>query len=102
MDQTIPDTADLNTPASEATGTKLAANNCPQPPPPQMVFFARRDEYVDNLLKVVNSDPRLKQMGAEVEALHREYDTLAHHYNDIKAQSVAAAGKNKPKSTTRQ
>jgi hypothetical protein len=47
---------------------------------------------VDNVIKVINSDPRLKNMAQELDAMHRERDALAHKYDDIKKKNMATNG----------
>jgi hypothetical protein len=83
-------------------GDITAQGTCYEPPSAEVIFFARKDAYVNNVLKVIGADPRLKQMADEVESLHREREKLSHRYDDLKAQQVSAAGdKNKYRPTVR-
>jgi Skp family chaperone for outer membrane proteins len=41
---------------------------------------------------VIDSDPRLKKMATELDAMHRERDALSHKYDDIKKKKNSANG----------
>lgn len=43
-------------------------------PPPEHVLLQRETEWRDNLLRVINSDPRLQQLFRERERLQRRYE----------------------------
>ncbi len=69
---------------------------CYEPPSAEQLFFHRRDEYVENMLKVVKNDPELTKMFQEVEALHRERVQYEHRFDELRAaQRAEQAEKNK-------
>jgi hypothetical protein len=70
-------------------GQVLSEGACYEPPSAELIFFDRRTAYVNNVLKLIDSDPRLKDMASELDTLHRQRDSLARKYDDIKAQDVA-------------
>jgi hypothetical protein len=45
---------------------------CRQPPPPQLVLMERTRDWYQHMLKVTNSDPRLKNMAGRLDDLYRE------------------------------
>ena len=63
------------------------------------MFFHRRNDYVNNMLKVINSSKELRQIYNEVEALHRERAQYENRYEELKALKVSEEG-NKPKNRT--
>ncbi len=73
-------------------GQVLSEGACYEPPSAELIFFDRRKAYVNNVLKIIDSDPRLKDMASELDSLHRQRDLLARKYDDIKAQDVALKG----------
>jgi hypothetical protein len=73
---------------------------CYEPPSADQLFFHRREDYVNNMLKVINSDPDLKQVAAEVEALHRERAQYENRYQELRAIRVSEQGernRNRPR-----
>jgi hypothetical protein len=75
---------------------------CYEPPAAEQLFFHRRDEYVDNMLKVVNADPDLRKMAQEVEKLHLERSAYEHRFDELRAIKVAErADKTRNKTTVR-
>jgi hypothetical protein len=79
----------LSLTARDEEGQVLSQGACYEPPSAELIFFDRRKAYVDNVIKLIDSDPRLKDMASELDSLHRQRDTLARKYDDIKAQDVA-------------
>ena len=64
---------------------------CYEAPPAELVMLERQQEYMGNLVKVVNSDPRLKAMVMEREALEHEGQMLTNRYAELEALDAAAA-----------
>lgn len=62
---------------------------CYEPPPPELVLFARRTEFERHVLEVVNSDPRLKAMVLEREALENEGLSIRERYLSLYAERFA-------------
>ncbi len=84
-------------------GNVTGQGPCYEPPSAEQLFFARREEYVSTVLKVIKSDPRLEELYTDVESLHKERMQLSHRFDDLKAQQVSSGGqKNRARSTTRQ
>jgi hypothetical protein len=73
-------------------GNVLSEGACYSPPTAEQIFFSRREAYVSNVIKVIDSDPRLKKMATELDAMHRERDALSHKYDDIKKKKIATNG----------
>ena len=67
----------------------LSHGACYEPPNAELIFFAQREDYVKNVLKVIDSDPRLQKMAADLDVLHRERDALSHRYDDLRAEKEA-------------
>jgi hypothetical protein len=75
---------------------------CYEPPSAEILFSHRRDEYIDNMLKVVNDDPDLRKMAQDVENLHRERAAYEHRFDELRAQQVAdRAGRSRNRTTVR-
>ncbi|MEO8313949.1 MAG: hypothetical protein ABI645_04050 [Pseudomonadota bacterium] len=73
---------------------------CYEPPTAEQIFFHRRDDYVDNMIKVINDNKELKQLAAEVEGLHRERAQYENRYEQLRAQKVSEQGeKNRSRPT---
>lgn len=73
---------------------------CYEPASAEQIFFHRRDEYIENMLKVVNGDPDLKKMMQDVENLHRERAAYENRYKVLRAQQVAEKGQRNQNRTT--
>ena len=67
----------------------LSRGVCYEPPNAELIFFAQREDYVKNVLKIIDSDPRLQKMAAELDAMHRERDSLSHRYDALRAEKQA-------------
>jgi hypothetical protein len=77
-------------------GNVTSNGACYEPPSAEQLFFHRRNDYVNNMLKVIKSDPDLLKMYQEVEALHRERAAYEHRYDQLRAEKLAEqAEKNK-------
>lgn len=88
--------------ARDEEGQILSRGTCYEPPSAELIFFGRREAYVNNVLKVIGSDPRLQQIYQEVESLHAERESLSRKYDDLKAQEMAArAAKPRTRPTVR-
>jgi hypothetical protein len=75
---------------------------CYEPPSADQLFFHRRAEYVNNMLRVIKSDPDLTKMYVDVEALHRERAQYENRYDELKAAKLAEqAEKNKSRPAVR-
>jgi hypothetical protein len=73
-------------------GVVTANGVCYEPPSAELLFFHRRNDYVDNMLKVINSDPDLAKLAQEVEALHRERAQHENRYEQLRAIKVSERG----------
>ena len=81
-------------------GNVTANGACYEPPSAEQLFFHRREDYVVNMLKVINSDPDLKAVAAEVEALHRERAQYENRFRQLQAIKVSEQGernRNRPR-----
>lgn len=86
----------------EDSASIVSEGPCYQPPSADLIFFSRRNAYVENMLKVIRSNSSLSKMYDEVEALHRERAMMARRYDDLKAQAVAdRAERPRNRTTTR-
>jgi len=73
---------------------------CYEPPSAEQLFFHRRDDYVNNMLTVINGDPDLKKLASEVEALHRERAQYENRFEELRAQQLkdqAEKNRNRPR-----
>jgi hypothetical protein len=92
----------LSLQAKDDEGNVLSEGACYEPPSAEQLFFHRRDDYVDNMLKVINSDPDLAKLAQEVEALHRERAQHENRYEQLRAIKVSERGeKNRNRPTVR-
>jgi hypothetical protein len=73
-------------------GVVTANGVCYEPPSAEQLFFHRRNDYVDNMIKVINSDPDLAKLAQEVEALHRERAQHENRYEQLRAIKVSERG----------
>lgn len=85
---------------NDEDGNLRSQGPCYEPPSAEQLFFARREEYVKQVLATINSNSSLKRMYAEVEMLHRERAMLSKRYDDIKAQRVSDQGEKNRNRTT--
>ncbi len=69
-------------------GNITAEGACYTPPTAEQIFFSRREAYVDNVIKVTNSDPRLMKLASDLDKMHRERDALSHKFDEIKKNNV--------------
>jgi hypothetical protein len=65
-----------------------------QPPPPQLVLMERSNRWAVEMMKVVNSDPRLKEQAGHLDELYRELRQVQAKYTEIKVDEL-------PEKTTR-
>lgn len=83
-------------------GNVTSQGPCYEPPTAEQLFFARREEYVRNMVKVIDSNSVLQKMYTEVELLHRERASLENRFQQIKDQQISdAAEKNRYKPAIR-
>jgi hypothetical protein len=75
-------------------GVVIANGVCYEPPSAEQLFFHRRSDYVDNMLKVINSNPDLVKLAQEVEALHRERAQHENRFEQLRAIKVSERGEN--------
>lgn len=68
-----------------ATFTALPTRT-PTPTPAPMVPAARRAEFADNLLRVINSDPQLYDMAAELAGMYQEMDRVQDRYVKLRQE----------------
>lgn len=81
-------------------GVVTSNGACYEPPSADQLFYHRRNDYVTNMLKVIDSDPDLRQIADEVEALHRERAQYENRYNELRAIKVSEQGernRNRPR-----
>ncbi|MEO6081440.1 MAG: hypothetical protein ABIQ86_16965 [Steroidobacteraceae bacterium] len=86
--------------ARDADGNITAQGPCYEAPPVQLIFFSRQDAYVNNVIKVIQDNPQLKEIAVEVETLHRERAELERKFYDIKAKAAVdrkEKNQNRPK-----
>jgi len=65
-----------------------------QPPPPQLVLMERSKRWAIEMMKVVNSDRRLKEQAGHLDELYRELRQVQSKYTQIKVDDM-------PEKTTR-
>jgi hypothetical protein len=61
--------------------TDLPAPVVYRPPPPQLVLMEGSGRWYDHMMKVTNSDPRLKQMADHLGGLHEELSAAQRRYD---------------------
>jgi hypothetical protein len=61
---------------------------CFQPPPPQLVLMERSNRWAVEMMKVINSDPRLKEQAGHLDDLYRELRTVQRKYTQIKSEDL--------------
>jgi hypothetical protein len=86
--------------AKDEEGNVTAQGPCYEPPSADQLFYHRRNDYVTNMLKVINSDPDLKKIAEEVEGLHRERAQYENRYEQLRAIKVSEQGernRNRPR-----
>jgi hypothetical protein len=69
-------------------GNVTSTGPCYEPPSAEQLFFHRREDYVNNVMKVIKSDPDLIKMYEEVESLHRERAQYENRYEQLKAAKL--------------
>lgn len=74
----------------DGTTTDFSPGACYTPPSPQVVLDKRARDYSNNLMKVINSDPRLKNMAGNLDQLYTELLGIQQKYLRIKASSDAS------------
>jgi hypothetical protein len=70
-------------------GNVTANGVCYEPPSAELLFFHRREDYVTNMLKVVDGNASLRKMFDEVESLHRERVQYEHRFDELRAAKLA-------------
>jgi hypothetical protein len=89
--------------AKDEEGNITGQGPCYEPVSAEVLFAARREEYLTTVLKTIAGDPGLKDMYNTVENLHKERAQLSRQFDDLKAQQVSnSAQKNRTRSSTRQ
>jgi hypothetical protein len=58
----------------------------PSATPAVMVSATQRTEYADNVLQVINSDPELHDMAAELVGMYQEMDRVKGHYVKLRQE----------------
>jgi hypothetical protein len=67
--------------------------NCSRPPPPDLVLMEGTDKWYAHMMKVTNSDPRLREMAGRLDGLHQEMTLVQRRYGEMTdAQKAAQAG----------
>jgi hypothetical protein len=68
--------------------------NCYHPPPPQLVLMERSKDWAVHMMKVINSDPRLKDQAGHLDDLYQELRSVQLKYSKAKGEEL-------PEKTTR-
>jgi hypothetical protein len=79
---------------NEFENRSFAASPSYQPPPPQLVLMERSKRWAIEMMKVVNSDSRLKDQAGRLDDLYRELRQVQAKYTNIKVDEM-------PEKTTR-
>lgn len=67
---------------------------CYHPPPPQLVLMERSKQWAVEMMKVINSDPRLKEQAGHLDDLYRELRQVQAKYTKVREDGL-------PEHTTR-
>lgn len=81
-------------------GNVTSNGACYEPPSAEQLFFHRRADYVNNVMKVIKSDPDLRKIYEEVESLHRERAQYETRYEQLRAEKLgeqAEKNRNRPR-----
>jgi hypothetical protein len=81
---------------ADGNATEYAAVACFTPPAPQVVLTQRARDYANNLLKVINTDPRLQKMAGNLDDLYHDLVGVQTRYLKIKAASASDRAPAKP------
>ncbi len=65
-----------------------ATAGCYHPPPPQLVLMERSKQWAVEMMKVINSDPRLKKQAGHLEDLYRELGQVQAKYPKVKSDEL--------------
>jgi hypothetical protein len=68
----------------------LMNQNCYRPPPPELVLMEGTDAWYKHMLKVTNSDPRLRDMAGKLDDMHLELSSVQRRYRDMAQQEADA------------
>ena len=79
--------------SKDSDGNVTSDGACYQPPESGQLFLHRRNDYVNNIVKVINSDQRLMKVYIEVEMLHRQRAAYERRYEVLKAEKVSDKSK---------
>ncbi len=63
------------------------------PPPPQLVLMEGSQKWYDQMLKVTNSDPRLKKMADHLGGLYHELAATQRQFEKLEAEAKPKGGK---------
>jgi hypothetical protein len=74
---------------NEGNTTEYAAMACFTPPSPQVVLTQRAKDYANNMMKVINSDPRLQKMAGGLDDMYHELVGIQTQYLKIKASTMS-------------
>lgn len=68
--------------------------NCYRPPPPELVLMEGTEKWYAHMMKVTNSDPRLREMAGRLDDLHQEMMLVQRRYREVVGeQREARTGK---------
>jgi hypothetical protein len=73
---------------------RWSAAGCFHPPPPQLVLMERSKQWAVEMMKVINSDPRLKEQAGHLDDLYRELRQVQTKYTKVREDGL-------PEHTTR-
>ncbi len=61
-----------------------------QPPPPELVLAEGTKRWYDHTLKVINSDPRLREMAGKLDEMHMEFNGMRRQAAQLEAEIKAS------------
>jgi hypothetical protein len=74
---------------AEFANASYSATASYQPPPPQLVLMEHSKEWAVHMMKVINSDPRLKDQAGHLDELYHELRSVQQKYTDIHVEGKA-------------
>jgi hypothetical protein len=72
----------------------LPAPSVYQPPPPPLVLMEGSSKWYDHMMKVTNSDPRLKKMADHLGGLYKELSAAQRKYDSLEKEALPKAKPN--------
>jgi hypothetical protein len=87
---------DLNTTSLGTGGGYYGGCTYAPLPPPELLAMRHRDEYKENVLKVIGGNERLRGMAARLAGLYGEMEALQNRYVSIKGAGQQAEASARP------